>query len=192
MLRSIIKYGGLALVIIGIILVMKNLLKKDPELTNTKEKIKNTTIKTKYYSASVSLLDKDTKEYITGAKLVVKDKSGNVISGWISENGLHLVSNLKNGTYTLVEESANENYNLNTDGVTFTINNKNQDVTMYNTKMTPAEKEKKEQEERAKNTTSNEIGVDNTLSEKGVVTLIMSIMCIFGGVLMIFTKKEES
>ncbi len=190
MLRSIIKYGGLALVIIGIVLVMKNLFNSDTKWENNK-KNNPTTVETKTsYSATVSLIDQETKKYIQGATLVVKDSNGNTISSWTSDQGVHLVTNLKKGSYTLTEETAPEGYHINKDGVTFEIKNKNKEVIMYNIKMTEEEKQAYEKEQRELNTTSNEINVDNTLSEKEIVTTMMAILCIISGIAIIFNKKE--
>lgn len=47
---------------------------------------------------------------IIGAKLTVKDKEGNVIDEWISDGGEHKISGIKEGVYTLEEESAPMGY----------------------------------------------------------------------------------
>lgn len=189
MLRSIIKYGGLALVIIGIILVMKNLFNSNSKLNNKKKEPTTITAKATY-SATVSLIDQETKKHIQGATLIIKDEKGNTISSWTSEESVHLVPNLKNGKYTLTEEKAPEGYHINNDGVTFEIKNKNKEVTMYNIKMTEEERNAYEKQQRELNTTSNEIDVDNTLSEKDIVATMMAIICIISGIAIIFNKKE--
>ncbi len=189
MLRNVIKYGGLALVIIGIILVMKNLFASDSDWNNDK-KNQTTTVVSNYYNATVSLLDKETKKYIVGANLVIKDKDGNVISGWTTDEGVHLVPNLKKGTYVLVEEEVSEGYRLNSDGVTFEIKNKDQEVIMYNTKMTEEEKAQYEAEQRAKNTTASEVGVDNTLSQKDITVVVIAIISIVFGIDLLFFQKK--
>lgn len=191
MLRSIIKYGGLALVILGIILVMKNLFTSDSKYDNTnKNKNSKTVVTSKTYEASISLLDEDSKALVSGANLVLKDKNGNVVSSWTSEASVHLVSSLKNGIYTLVEESAPEGYHLNDKGVTFQIKNKDKEVKMYNKKMSQEEKEAYEAEQRAKNTVSNEINVDNTLSSKDVTMIVAAISSVIFGLSLIFYKKD--
>lgn len=194
MLRSIIKYGGLALVVLGIILVMKNLFTSDKyndKGTDKKNKSGySNVVSNKTYSASISLLDEESKSFVSGASLVLKDKDGNVISSWNSDNGVHLVSSLKNGTYTLIEESAPEGYHLNEKTITFEIKNKDKSVKMYNKKMTKEEKEAYEASMRAKNTTSNEINVDNTLSSKDITMVVTAISSIIFGLALIFYKKE--
>lgn len=191
MLRSIIKYGGLALVIIGIVLVMKNLFNVDSGTTNNSKTNKNTTVNISSYKVSISLLDKDTKAFVKGANLVIKDQGGNVVSGWTTEEGVHLVPNLKKGTYTLIQEKEADGYHLNSDGVTFEVKNKDQEIIMYNIKMTEEEKTKYEAEQRAKNTTATETSVDNTLSVKDVGSTLVAILSIIGGTLIILHPKKE-
>ena len=65
-MRTIIKYVGIALVIVGILLVMKNLFEKDTDWS-TNEKEENN--KNKYYTVEIKLLDKDQKNYLSGSKL---------------------------------------------------------------------------------------------------------------------------
>ena len=190
MLRSIIKYGGLALVIIGIILVMKNLFNSDSKYDNNGNKKKDNKVVEKVYSAKVSLLDEDSNKFVSGASLVIKDKNGNVISTWTSENSIHLVSSLKNGVYTLIEEKAPDGYKLNTNTVTFEIKNKDKSVKMYNKKMTQQEKEAYEAEQRARNTVSDEIDVDNTLSSKDITMIVTAVSSVVFGLALIFYKKE--
>ena len=71
-MKTIIKYIGIALVIAGILLVMKNLVTKDTDLLDKKNN-------KEYYSVEIKLLNKETKEYVEGAKLVLKDKNRNVV-----------------------------------------------------------------------------------------------------------------
>ena len=192
MLRSIIKYGGLALVVIGIILVMKNLFKSDSSWNNDKKNKGTTIVSSNEYNATISLLDEETKEHLTGAKLIIKDTEGNVISEWTTEASDHLVPNLKNGTYTIVEEVVPANYKLNEENITFKIKNKDKKVKIYNTKMTEEEIEAYEAEQREKNTVANEIGVENTLSTGDVTVTILAIISIILGVDLIFFQKETN
>jgi len=188
MLRNIIKYGGLALVIIGIVLVMKNLFNSDAEF-ESKKNTNSRNVTKSYYSATVNLMDEETKKYLVGASLVVKDAFGNVVTRWTTEEKSHLVSNLKAGTYTLEEETAPEGYKSN-DTITFIIKDKNRDVTMLNKKMTEEEKKAYEEEQRKLNTTSDEVNVDNTLSEKDVVTVMMAIVCMVSGIFLVSRKRD--
>lgn len=193
MIRTIIKYAGLALVIIGIVLVMKNLFNSaanESSNNNNSKKSKAVITTKKTYSATVSLKDSNTKKNIEGATLIIKDKNGNIVNEWTTESGNHIVPDLKNGTYILSEKTAPTGYHLNEDGVTFEIKDKNKEVIMYNIKMTEEEQKSYEQKQRELNTTSNEINVDNTLSEKSIKATIMAIACIISGIVLILHKKE--
>ncbi len=190
MTRNIIKYGGLALVIIGIIIVMKNLFASDTEWQETK---KNTSVnKNGSYNVSVSLLDKETEAYVTGAKLIVKDGKGNVVEEWTTDSGVHLLSNLKNGSYTLIQESTNDKYFLNSDVITFEVKDKDQKVTMYNIALTE-EEIRNGVSNTSNNSTTNpsEVGVENTLSTKSIFSTVMAFVSIILGSIMIYKVRED-
>ena len=176
-MRNIVKYVGIILVIAGILLVMKNLF--------TKENFNETKVKETYYSAKIALLDKEANSYLTGATLVLKKESGEIIEKWTTEDDLYIVNKLESGTYIIEQESAPENYHLNEEGVTFKIIDEDKKVTMYNTKMT-------EEEIRLQNTVSSEVGVDNTLSEKNIWSIIGGIAIIAIGLGLILIPKKSS
>lgn len=178
-MKSIIKYLGIALVIVGILLVMKNLFTKESSWESD-NKLNNT----KYYTANIKLLDKDTKDYIDGAKLVLKDNKNKVVAEWTTGKKVYRVSNLENGEYTLIQTNASENYHLNELEINFEIKNKNKDVVMYNTRMT-------EEEIKEANTTKSEVGVDNTSSTKNILTSIFAIIITFIGLNKIYKVKKE-
>ncbi len=190
MARNIIKYVGLALVIIGIVLVMKNLFASDSDWqtdSNSTEKKKNAT-----YSASVSLIDQETESYLSGASLVIKDEDGNVIDEWTTDTGVHLVGDLENGTYILSESQAPEGYHLNEDGVSFTIKDSDQKVTMCNIAMTEEEIKMAQTTNGNANATSDEVGVDNTSSMRNKFLSTGGIFSIIIGItLVLFTKFRE-
>ena len=190
MLKSIIKYAGLALVIIGIVLVMKNLFNSDAEINNEKKNAKNKQVTTTY-SVKVSLLDEESKNFVVGANLVIKDSKDNKISEWTTGTGANLVPNLQKGTYTLSETSAPDGYNLKKEAVTFEIKNKDQDIIMYNKKMTAEEKEAYESEQRKQNTTASEVGVESTASNKEVTAIALAILSIVSGICLMFQPKDE-
>ena len=189
-MRNVIKYVGIILVIAGILLVTKNLFTQDEEWNKTNNKKKNEEItEVAYYSAKIELLDKESNSYLNGAALVLKKENGEIIEKWTTDGGVHLVNKLEKGSYVIEQESAPEGYNLNEEGVTFEIKNKDKDVTMYNTKMTEEEIE----EARQQNTTSSEVtGVDNTLSEKSIWSILGGVISIGVGIGLILLQKKSS
>lgn len=54
--------------------------------------------------------DKDTKEYLKGAELVLKDDEGNTVDAWTSGEYPHVIKKLAVGTYTLTEKKAPKGY----------------------------------------------------------------------------------
>ena len=175
-MKTIIKYIGIALVIVGILLVMKNLVTKDTDLLDKKNN-------KEYYSVEIKLLNKETKEYVEGAKLVLKDKDGKLVKEWTTNKEVYTISKLENGKYTLTQVSAPKNYKLNEDSITFEIKDKNRNVVMYNTKMT-------EEEIKNANTTKTEVGVDNTSSTKNILTSVFAIVISFVGLNIIYKVKK--
>lgn len=83
---------------------------------------------------SIIKLDKANDQPLAGAKLVLKNANGNIIDSWTTDGKSHVIKNLANGTYSVEETEAPENYKLNTEKVTFTITdqNKNQTIKFYN------------------------------------------------------------
>ena len=177
-MKSIIKYLGIALVIVGILLVMKNLFSKESGWESD-NKLNNIN----YYIANIKLLDKDTKDYVEGAKLVLKNSKNEIVAEWITGKRVYRVNNLEKGEYTLIQTGASENYHLNELEINFEIKNKNKDVVMYNTKMT-------EEEIKNANTTKTEVGVDNTSSTKNILTSVFAIVISFVGLNIIYKVKK--
>ena len=189
-MKNVIKYVGIVLVIAGILLVMKNLFTQDEEWnTTTKKKTTEETTEVTYYSAKIELLDEESSSYLSGSNLVLKKENGEIIEKWTTDGGVHLVNKLEKGTYVIEQESAPDGYHLNEEGVTFEIKNKDKDVVMYNTKMTEEEIE----EARLQNTTSSEVaGVDNTLSEKNIWSILGGVISIGVGIGLILLQKKSS
>lgn len=181
MIRNIIKYLGIALVIIGIFLVMRNLISKDTDWSNDKGKTNN---KNNAYNVTIKLLDKDNKKYLAGSKLILKNTNDELIAEWTTNEEAYVISNLENGNYTLIQIDAPDNYHLNEAGVTFELKNKDKEITMYNTKMT-------EEEIKQANTTNTEVGVDNTASNKSIFTSIIAIITTVIGISLIYKTKEN-
>ena len=81
-------------------------------------------------SSKVSILkvDNNTKQPLAGAKLVLKDGNGNVITSWTSTINAHVIRNLANGNYEIEETAAPDGYLLNTNITKFTISDSSRDV----------------------------------------------------------------
>lgn len=186
-MRNVIKYVGIILVIAGILLVMKNLFSQDESFNGTK-KNKTDVSEVTYYNAKISMLDKETDAYLKGISLVLKNEKNETIEKWTSEEGTHLVNKLKKGKYTIEQENTLEGYKENEEVTTFEIKDKDTEVTMYNVKLTEEEKE----ELRQQNTTSNEVGVENTLSVKNIWSILGGVASIVLGVGMILFQKKSS
>ena len=176
MLKNIIRYVGLALVIIGIVLVMKNLFANNTESFNNPNN-KNNKI---YYEANIKLLDKDTNKYITGANLTLKNNDGKIIDEWKTTDKAHTVIKLEKGTYILEQKSAIDGYETNDSSLIFKITDENKSIVMYNK---VAVEEKKE--------VASEINVDNTLSTKSILPIITAITIVLVGFKMILLPNNK-
>ncbi len=75
-------------------------------------------------------VDSKTNNAVAGAKLVVKDSAGKIVTSWTSTTNYHVIRNLKNGTYTVTEVAAPKGYILNTTPVTFTVSPTSRDITL--------------------------------------------------------------
>lgn len=101
-------------------------------LTPTKQEVSaNLTLEISSSKVSIIKVDKSTQQPLAGAKLVLKDSAGNVLSRWTSTINARVIRNLSNGTYTIEEEEAPKGYKRNTEKVTFTITDEKKEVTAY-------------------------------------------------------------
>lgn len=86
---------------------------------------------------TVNIIKKDKEEntIISGAKLVIKDTSGNIIKRVTSTNNKLTINDLKPGDYFLSEEGAPEGYQLNKKSQKFTVSaGKTTEIVFYNEK----------------------------------------------------------
>lgn len=73
-------------------------------------------------TVAISKIDAVGKSEISGAKLIVTDKDGNIIDSWISKaNTTHIIKNLKAGRYTLTEILAPDGFSK-AESVSFEVN----------------------------------------------------------------------
>ena len=69
----------------------------------------------------VTKVDMNTQKAIAGAKLVLKDANGTVVTSWTSTINPHVIRNLAIGTYTIEETEAPAGYILNTNVTRFAV-----------------------------------------------------------------------
>lgn len=190
-MKNIIRYIALALVIVGIVIVMRNLFKNSSTKWNTTND--------NGYAVTIKLLDKETKSYINGSKLVLKNEKGTVIDEWTTADKAHTIDDLAEGTYTLEQTTVSDGYEVVDETIKFKVVNKDKNVVMYNTKTS----ENTTKDENVKttsdntssdnskesNTVSSDVNVDNTLSLKSNLTYIISAIIIVIGLKLITTKR---
>ncbi len=98
----------------------------------------STTVNIKTSKVTIIKLDKKTGKPLTGAKLVLKDSSGKVITSWTSTTNAHVIKNLSNGTYKIEEKEAPKGYKKLEKPVTFKIDDNNREqVVKVSNELTP-------------------------------------------------------
>ena len=70
---------------------------------------------------NITKVDQETNSPLAGAVLVIKDSNGAVVARFTSTTSSYVTTSLKNGTYTVEEESAPAGYIRNDQKITFTI-----------------------------------------------------------------------
>lgn len=107
-----------------------------PSIISPIEEKVETTINLNISTSKITIVkvDKATGNAIAGAELVLKDSNGEVITSWTSTTLGHVIKNLPNGTYTVEETKAPEGYELDTEKITFTIDDdsREQKIKFYN------------------------------------------------------------
>lgn len=68
----------------------------------------------------ISKVDIATGKELPGAELVIKDKDGNTVAQWVSEDKPHYIEKLPAGDYTLTEITAPNGYQL-AESIAFTV-----------------------------------------------------------------------
>ena len=106
---------------------------KEESKEENKEENKNTDSK---FEVSCLLQDKDNKENIGGAVLIVKDETGKEVARWTTTKEAYKLK-LNSGKYTLEESTAPTGYMLQNEKIEFLVNSDktgDSEVTMFNTK----------------------------------------------------------
>ena len=132
MIKNIVRYLGLALVIIGVVLVMQNLFSTDTNDWGSKNLINGNS--KNYYTANVKLLNEENDEYIVGASLVLKDENDKVIDEWKTTDKDHSIIKLEKGTYTLEQVETIDGFEKSDKVITFNISDDDKNIVMYNSK----------------------------------------------------------
>lgn len=175
MFRGIIRYIVLTLVVIGIVLLMGSLVNNGDASFNSSSKNSGTSVK--YYTASIRVLDKESKKFLSGGSFILKNSEDEIVDEWNSTENIHRATRLKNGTYVIEQVSAADGYEV-ADNVTFKILSSDKDVVVYNEVSVEEQK-----------ITSNEVSVDNTLSVKSFLSYVVAIVIIGCGFILIVNKK---
>lgn len=76
----------------------------------------------------ITKLDIKTNQPLAGAKLVLKDSNGKVLSEWVSTVNAHVVTNLPYGSYYVEEIEAPAGYQLAERETPFTLNSMSKDI----------------------------------------------------------------
>ena len=71
-------------------------------------------------SIVISKQDLTTQKELVGATLVLTDANGVIVDQWVSQAKPHMLTNLKDGQYTLTEQTAPNGYEL-AESITFTV-----------------------------------------------------------------------
>ena len=103
---------------------------KDPvEVTISSDNLDGVkTLSNKLNRVEISKISAADKKLVSGAVLQIQDKDGNVVKDldgkeyeWTTDNSVHVIYGLPEGTYYLVEISAPEGYELNKERIKFVV-----------------------------------------------------------------------
>lgn len=77
---------------------------------------------------TINAIDSITKKAISGARLVLKNEKGSIVTSWTSTTNSHILHNLPNGNYTIEETVAPQGYLQNKKTNIFTISDTKKEV----------------------------------------------------------------
>lgn len=121
-------------------------------------------------------VDKDTNKLLPGAVLVVRDSTGKVVVRFTTSDKPYILSELKDGTYTVEEESAPAGYVKSDEIITVTVDDAHVSQTITFTNVKEA-------------TTTN---VPNTASSISIISYILGILIIGSGIgYVIYNSKKQ-
>lgn len=180
-MRDIIKYIIIIVVVIGIALVIRNLFSSNSENFNNNE-ISNE--ERTSYKVTISLLAKDTDNFISDSVLAIRNNEGKIIEKWTTTDQEYVVNMVPKGTYSLEQISNSEGYKKNEETIEFTVEDKDIKLVMYN--------EKGDTSDNEVNNTTTDVPVVNTLSIKNPLSWILGIITIISGMGLIFLKRQPN
>lgn len=106
---------------------MQNVAKVVPKTSNASHSLELSIAPVK---VSITKIDSSTRQPLAGAVLVLQDESGKELTRWTTTINAHIIKNLGNGTYKLVEESAPVGYVLNKNPITFKVTDDNRNISL--------------------------------------------------------------
>lgn len=133
------------------------------KLYNAKERIVN-----------IVKVDKDTGELIAGAVLVVRDSEGNVVVEFTTSTEPYVLTDLKDGTYTVEEKSAPEGYVKSDEIITITVDDEHvlQTITFTNIK--------------------EDTWVPDTASDSSIIVMIIGALVVGSGIgFVVYNSRKQ-
>lgn len=97
-------------------------------VSNTKNVTNALTLTISPVKVSILKIDSSTRQPLAGAVLALQNENGEEITRWTTTINSHIIKNLSNGTYKVVEISAPVGYSLNKNAITFKITDSNKDI----------------------------------------------------------------
>lgn len=122
---------------------------------------------------NISKVDQATNAPLAGAVLVVRDSTGTQIARFTTTENTYVLTDLKNGTYTVEEETAPAGYMKSTDKITFTVDDAHlsHQITFVNAK---------------------EVIVPDTASVSSIIMLILGIVITGAGIRFIYKNGQRA
>ncbi len=80
----------------------------------------------KSYKVSIAKIDAESRKYIAGAVISIKDSNGKEVRRFTTDENLYIITDLPNGTYSVNEEVAPNGYIKNDKSTTFTLDDNHQ------------------------------------------------------------------
>lgn len=137
--------------------------------------------KTSQKVVSIIKRDKDTNKILEGASLSLLNEKGEVIEEWTSTKEAHLIYDLANGKYSIIENSAPNGYEKSDEKLTFEVNDQNelQTIIFYNQKSEIVEEE------------VINVPVESTGMNKSLVNTVAGMSLIGLGIAIVYKKSKK-